>query len=177
MTAYRALIEQTAAALAIDPNVIEAIVLKESEDDPWAYRSEPQYRYLWNVRTHAPFRPLTHAEIASEDPPLDFPTLAGTRTQEWWAQQASWGLMQIMGAVAREHGFTGAYLTRLVDPTVNLTIGGQVLASLLVWSGGDLRQTFAAYNGGRGGWKKPDPQHYATSVLAKLRVIEQEHTS
>jgi len=37
-------------------------------------------------------------------------------------QRTSWGLMQIMGAVARERGFRG-WLTELCDPQANLEWG------------------------------------------------------
>lgn len=175
MTVYRPLIEHVAAARSLDPNLVEAFVLKESSGDRWAWNPEPRYRYLWNVRTQQPFRALTFAEQASEQPPADFPCLAGDRDQEWWGQQASWGLLQVMGAVAREHGFTGRFLTELCDPGVNLTIGCTVLAQLLTWSGGDIRKAAAAYNGGRGGYTTVVPQQYAAVVLGLLATVEAEH--
>jgi hypothetical protein len=102
------LIEEAARTSGLNVDFVTAIVLVESAGDPFAWNPEPRYRALWNVRTKAPFRALTDAEIASEVPPVDFPYLLGGRDQEWWAQQASWGLMQIMGAVAREEGFAPA---------------------------------------------------------------------
>jgi soluble lytic murein transglycosylase-like protein len=136
MTPYRSLIEAAAQARDLDPNLVEAQILKESTGNPWAYNPEPRYRYLWNVATNQPFRPLTLGERVSEEPPPDFPFLRGDRDQEWWAQQASWGLCQVMGATAREEGFRGPYLTQLCDPATNLPIGCSVLAKLLLWSAG-----------------------------------------
>jgi hypothetical protein len=107
MTPYRSLIEAAAQARNLDPNLVEGLILQESSGNTFSWNPEPRYRYLWNVATHQPFRPLTFAERASEEPPTDFPFLKGDRDQEWWAQQASWGLMQIMGATAREENFRG----------------------------------------------------------------------
>src|SRR5688572_17064220 len=77
----------------------------ESSDNPYAWNPEPKYRYLWDVRRNKPFRALASYEVDSKVPPSDFFGKSGDRDQEWWAQQASWGLMQVMGAVARERGF------------------------------------------------------------------------
>jgi hypothetical protein len=45
------------------------------------------------------------------------------------ARSISWGLMQVMGQVAREHGFSGKYLSALCDPAAGLELGCTVLAS------------------------------------------------
>jgi hypothetical protein len=174
MTPYRSLIEAAAQARDLDPNLSRADsagVVRQ----PWAWNVEPRYRYLWNVATHQPFRPLTFAERASEEPPADFPFLKGDRDQEWWAQQASWGLMQIMGATAREEGFRGPYLTQLCDPATNLTIGCSVIAKLLLWSAGNVHLALAAYNAGIGGASSEAGQRYATSVLVFYRSVEVAH--
>lgn len=175
MTGYRDLIEQCAAQHGIDPSLVEAIVIRESAGTPWAWNPEPQYRYLWNVMQHAPFRPLTMGERVSEAPPDDFPFIAGDRDQEWWAQQASWGLMQIMGAVAREHGFTGPYLSQLCDPMTNLTIGCDVLTKLIHWAGGNVRQALTAYNGGKGGLENVRAKAYANYVLKLYASVQRAH--
>lgn len=130
-------------------SLILAIIWQESSGNQWAYNPEPRYPYLWNVRLDAPFRKQTPAEIASETPPADWPCYTGDPDQEWWAQQASWGLMQLMGAAAREQRFHGNYLTELCDPYVNLEFGVRHLwnyafqcgnrtrdAALLRWNGG-----------------------------------------
>ena len=152
----------------IDPNLLYGLVMVESGGDTYAWNPEPKYRYFWNVRRSEPFRPVTRNEVTSKIPPIDFPFLAGDRDQEWWAQQASWGLMQVMGAVAREHGFTGRYLTQLLEPGVGLEHGCRVLSSLLKWSGGNVEQALASYNGGRGGNSAPPYRNaaYAAKVLA-----------
>ena len=150
-TKYFELIKSTAHLYQLDPLLLEAVVVKESSGNPWAWNPEPQYRYLWDVRLRRPFRTLTPEEIKSEIPPKDFPTLAGDRDQEYWGQQASWGLMQLMGAVARELGFKGGYLPEICDPGINLRLGAQHLSSRLRWAQGNVPAALAAYNGGTAG--------------------------
>jgi len=164
-------VRQSARDAHLDPALVVALVAQESSGDPWAYNPEPRYRYFWNVRTQSPFRRLTAEEIEREVPPVDFPTIAGDRDQEWWAQQASWGLLQIMGAVARETGFTGRYLTELCDPVLNLTLGCRLLHQLMLWAHGETWQAVAAYNGGRGGWQRAGPQRYTAEVRQRMVLV------
>ena len=89
----------------LDADLITAMVRVESDGNPWAWNPEPSYRYLYDVRKQRPFRPLSVTEAITKRPPADFHALAGDPDQEWWGQQASWGLMQVMGALARELGF------------------------------------------------------------------------
>jgi soluble lytic murein transglycosylase-like protein len=105
---------------------------------------------------------VTDAEIANEVPPEDFPYLAGGRDQEWWAQQASFGLAQVMGAVARERGFRGLYLPELCDPETGMLYGIKHLDKFLQKY--DLRTALLRYNGG-GNPAYPD------EVMKKLSAI------
>jgi hypothetical protein len=165
--------EQLCTVYRVDPTVIVALIDVESDGNPYAWNPEPKYRYFWNVKTRAPFRKLTAEESANETPPKDFPCLAGDSDQEWWAQQASWGLMQVMGAVAREAGYQGPYLTRLCDPYLNLEFGIRHFKSQLDWAKGDTRAALAAYNGGRAGNSPGKPLRnagYADKVLSRRKV-------
>jgi hypothetical protein len=144
------LLQSTAARHGLEPALVAAVVQVESGGNPYAWNPEPRYRWFWNVRTNRPFRTLSQAEISNEDPPADFPTLAGDPDQEWWAQQASWGLMQVMGAVAREHGYTRRYLTQLTDPEDSLEYGCRQLLSLRgrFEKAHGIEGVLAAYNAG-----------------------------
>jgi hypothetical protein len=148
LTPYGELIDRTAATFRLDGALLRAQIMIESSGLPFAWNPEPRYRYLWNVRTQQPFRPLTATERISEAPPADFPFLAGDRDQEWWGQQASWGLMQTMGAVAREYGFAGKYLPELCDPAVGVFYGARYLRRCLNRSHEDYTAGLALYNGG-----------------------------
>lgn len=166
-------IRSAARRQKLDPKLVAAVMLVESGGNRWAWNPEPRYRWLWNVRTKAPFRALTNAEVEASSVPLDFPALAGDRDQEWQGQRASWGLMQVMGAVARELGFAGSYLTELTDPFVNLTYGCMHLAKMLEWAGGNYERALAAWNGGKMGNVSPPYRNavYAAKVLGRVDSI------
>lgn len=137
-----------AKVYALPPRLVLAMIRVESGGDTWAWNPEPHYPYLWNVSKNTPFRPLTAAERSSETPPGDFPTWAGDRDAEWWGQQASWGCLQVMGAVAREYGFRG-HLPGLCDVRVGIEYGCKHLSALVRrHSDKGMRAVAAAYNAG-----------------------------
>ncbi len=164
---HDASIKAAADLYHLDPILITAIVQKESSGNQWAWNPEPRYRYLWDVRTNQPFRTLTLTERASGTPPLDFHAHRGDPDQEWWGQRASWGLMQVMGATARELGFAGDYIPQILHPETNLALGCKLMSQLLGWAK-DTRRALAAYNAGRGGVDSLQGQNYATSVLKRM---------
>ena len=145
------LIRETAAAKGLPAFVVRALVIKESTGCVWACRAEPKYRYLWDISLRRPFRRLTDQELLSKQAPADFPAPLGvSRNTEYWGQQMSWGYMQIMGAVARECGYTGQFLVGLCEPAINIEIGSRHLLDLsrrylatAGWPG-----VVAAYNAG-----------------------------
>lgn len=159
-------IERHARRHNLEPGMVAAIVTVESGGNAFAWRPEPAYRWLWDVRQGKPFRSLTPVEISRPFAPADFPALAGSRDQEWNAQRASWGLMQIMGALARELDYDGLYLTRLTDPEINLDLGCRHLEGLLRWAEGNGDKAIGAYNAGRGGWDSDAALKYRTKVKA-----------
>lgn len=134
--------------LLLDPQLVTSIIQIESSGCPWAWNPEPQYVYLWDVEHDQPFRRLTVEERASEKPPADFPAPWGVDPDaEFWGQQTSWGLMQVMGAVAREYGFKGKFLSELCDPVVGVWHGCKKLAALRRRYA-VLEDVIAAYNAG-----------------------------
>ena len=146
----RAIAAAEAGKAGLPPELVRAVIQTESCWNPWAWNPEHQYRWYWNVKTRRPFRTLSQSEVESERPPHDFETLAGDPDQEWWGQSASWGLMQVMGAVARELGFRGDYLPNILLPELNIALGCQQLGRLrdrwhkrLGWDG-----VISAYNAG-----------------------------
>jgi hypothetical protein len=137
-----------AKAADIPAPFVLALVEVESGGNPWAWNPEPAYRYYWNTKTGRPFRALTPAETASRVPPCDFPAFPGAdRDAEFWGQGVSWGLMQVMGAVARERGFGAPFLTALCDPAENCRIGVAVFRSMMERFG-KAPSAIAAYNAG-----------------------------
>lgn len=168
-TAIQELAEREARRHDLNPAWVLGIIAVESGGDTYAWNPEPHYRYLWDISRGKPFRALSAAERASEIPPRDFPCPPGVdRDAEWWGQQASWGLMQVMGAVAREMGYAGRHLPGLCAPAVGLAVGCQFLSRLMNRYG-QPEPTIAAYNAGSprlsagGGYEN---QQYVDKVLA-----------
>jgi hypothetical protein len=165
-----ALAADAAIKHGLPPALVQALCLVESGWNPFAFNPEPRYRFLWDTKARAPFRGLTQNEIASNVPPADFPCLIGDRDQEWWLQRGSLGLMQVMGAVAREEGFMGGYLTELTVPGVALEFGCRHLARFAKrflaehgWEG-----VMMAYNGGPGALKARSNPEYPAKILKAL---------
>lgn len=131
------------------PALVWGIVQVESGGNPRAWNPEPSYRWSWNYGKGEPMRLLTKAEIESSFPPAGFTAPRGVPVDaEWWGQRASWGLMQVMGAVAREAGFTGLFFTELCDPATGLDMGCRILSRLMLEYGGQAHLAVSAYNAG-----------------------------
>ena len=132
---------EIAAAHALDPALVCAVIEQESAWNPWAVRYEPAFlsRYV------APL--YTAGKISA--------TEAYTRAM-------SWGLMQLMGQVARESGFSAASLAELCDPKTGVEFGCQVLSKQMSRAKGDAMQALQAWNGGAN-------PNYANEVIARKR--------
>jgi len=135
-----ALAKATAQRHNIWPELVCAIVEQESGFNPWAIRYEPAFfqKYV------APF--CAKALIKSET--------------EARARAISWGLMQVMGQVAREAGFVGQFLSALCESTTGLEIGCRVLNHKILMADGNVRKALLLWNGGG----RPE---YADEVLAR----------
>jgi len=118
-----ALARQTAAKYGLDAALACAVVEQESAWNTFAIRYEPGFFDRYIV-------PL-HIANATEERARSF----------------SWGLMQVMGQVAREHGFEGS-LAVLCDPATGLDVGCKVLAHKLAAANGDLEAGLLRWNGG-----------------------------
>jgi soluble lytic murein transglycosylase-like protein len=76
------------------------------------------------------------------------PALPLAPTTEELCLAISWGLMQVMGETAREHGFRGKFLNALCDPATGLSVGCVVLSHKLAKTEGDVRAGLLLWNGG-----------------------------
>jgi hypothetical protein len=174
MFLYNREVEIIATKYQLLPSLVIAVCMIESEGYTWWNNPEPKYKYFWDVKLKKPFREVSKLEIADKYPPPDFYDLRGLRgidaDQEWWNQQCSWGLMQVMGAVAREAGFQEYCLTQLCNPTYGIEYGCAVLARNIKWSKGNLAQAIAAYNAGYGNWQNASV--YSNKVLARQIQIQ-----
>ena len=116
----------------LDPELVAAIVMTESSGNKYAIRYEPAFlvRYV--------------------EPTMDDSRFAscGHRITEKISRATSWGLMQVMGLVARENGFKGKFLSQLCNPKIGLDMGCFHFAKLLRRHDGDNIRGLLAYNGG-----------------------------
>ena len=133
------LARNAAAAQSLDPALVCAVVEQESGWNPWAMRFEPHFFAKYVAAQY------TNNRISAS---------------EAYARGFSWGLMQVMGQVAREAGFDALYLSALCDPEQGLAIGCQVLRKKLDAAKGDTARGLLAWNGGA------NPA-YAAQVLAR----------
>lgn len=122
-----ALVRKAAAAQSLDPALVCAVVEQESGWNPWAMRYEPLFfaKYVANLYTN---NKITASEA--------------------YARGFSWGLMQVMGQVAREMGFDGTFLSALCDPEQGLSVGCKLLHKKLDAADGDTTRGLLAWNGG-----------------------------
>jgi soluble lytic murein transglycosylase-like protein len=122
-----ALARKAAAAQSLDPALVCAVVEQESSWNPWAMRYEPAFfaKYVAHLYTN---NKITASEA--------------------YARGFSWGLMQVMGQVAREMGFDGTFLSAVCDPEQGLAIGCKLLRKKLDAMDGDTTRGLLAWNGG-----------------------------
>jgi soluble lytic murein transglycosylase-like protein len=122
-----AMASRAAAAQLIEPALVCAVVEQESGWNPWAMRYEP----LFFAKYVAPL--YTNSKVSAS---------------EAYARGFSWGLMQVMGQVARESGFDPLFLSALCDPELGLAVGCKVLRKKLDTMPGDTMRGLLAWNGG-----------------------------
>lgn len=166
---WRELVEAIAAPHGFDVDLVLAIIAQESRGRPAAWNPEPRYRWLVNYETGEPHE-VTEVQARMKMPPNGFPHPAGVDADaEFLGQQASWGLLQVMGAVARERGFRGTDFGALCEPWRGLHYGIRHL-SYLRKRFGDGDDMLATYNGGPAA--KGKNRSYVAAVHAKLEEIE-----
>lgn len=122
------LIVEAADFYNLDKNFVAAIVMTESGGDPCATRYEHHYRWLVNPRDYADKNGISQA------------------TEEIH-QKTSWGLMQVMGGLARDLRFSGPIVEMCIEPKTGLDLGCKYLKQQLERYG-TYEKAVAAYNAG-----------------------------
>jgi soluble lytic murein transglycosylase-like protein len=133
------LARKAAAAQSLDAALVCAVAEQESAWNPWALRFEPAFFAKYVAPLYTNFK---------------------VTASEAYARGFSWGLMQVMGQVARESGFEEPFLSALCDPERSLALGCRVLRKKFDASGGDATRALLAWNGGANA-------EYAAQVLAR----------
>lgn len=149
------IIASTSSAFLVDPILVRAICIKESGLISWRTRFEPAWRYF-----------VTPESFAGQ--------LGITPETEKVHQQTSWGLMQLMGSVAREIGFDG-HLTQLCDPEVGVHFGVKKIMEIQKRYQ-SLDDIIAAYNAGTA-IKHGDQymnQGYVDGVLRNMKSLSDD---
>lgn len=150
---YDGLVVKAALQFRLDANLLRAIIAVESGGNPWKNRFEPVCKYEVSPR-----------EFAAK--------LCISYETELHNQHSSFGLMQVMGFLARELGFTDDILM-LCDPTIGLFYGCKQLRRLSDRYGIE-EDVISAYNQGSprktiGGMFMN--QDYCNKVDSQLRVL------
>lgn len=79
------------------------------------------------------------------------------------ARASSWGIMQCLGATAREVGYDRQYLSSLVFPEIGIEYGARIFKKKLDAASGDYYKATLLYNGGS------DPE-YPIKILGHIRT-------
>ena len=151
-------IAETKRSQWVSTDLILALIWQESSGNPWAERHERYYQYFWDTKKELPLYDKTKSVSENRQTALNI--LGPT---EFSAQSTSRGLLQVMGAVARERGFGGLYLTELCDPETGIEYGVKHLDAFARRH--ELRTALLRYNGG-------GRELYADEVLKKLAAIQ-----
>jgi soluble lytic murein transglycosylase-like protein len=135
------LARQIAAEHSLEPALVCAVIEQESAWNPWAVRYEPGFlsRYVAPLYTAGKFS-----------------------ATEAYTRAMSWGLMQVMGQVAREFGFEDSSLAELCEPATGIEFGCRILATRVARAKGDIAAALLAWNGGAS-------PNYPAEVLARKR--------
>lgn len=120
----------------LEIDLLIGLILQESLGQENAVRYEPAFykRYLQNKK---------RSQIAGYWP---LGTIPNNNT-EYNLRSTSFGLMQIMGQVAREYQFTNRWLTDLLNPEINIMLGARILNDYIT-KRGNPTAGLLRYNGG-----------------------------
>ena len=129
----------------IDPSIVMAIVSVESNGNACATRFEPNYRWTLDIKEHARRNYIRYDTEEKQ-------------------QKTSWGLGQIMGAVARERGFTGQ-LVELCKPKTGLMYSIDHFLKFFDKYEEDIEKAFAAYNAG-------SPRYIVGGVFVNQKYVD-----
>jgi hypothetical protein len=120
---------------SLPPALLAAFIQEESNFNQWATRTEPHYKKKKIVITAARKWSKRHGGIPTYYTELD-------------DRSRSYGLMQVMGQLAREQGFDAKYLPELFVPLNSISQGAIKLRQLLNKYKGDTLSAISAYNQG-----------------------------
>ncbi len=155
---FKPIIAKHSIKFGVDSDLIRSIIMVESSGIPYRARFEPDWKYFYFQREYAE-------------------KLGITVETETMFQATSWGLMQIMGGVARELGYK-LHLTALCNPDLNIEYGTMKIKSIMQRYGNSEMDVIAAYNAGSviktysGIYKNEKYVDKVYSFLRQLRALK-----
>jgi soluble lytic murein transglycosylase-like protein len=151
MTNYKEIVDRCCEKHGLREDIVMAICAVESNYDTYAMRYELHWRYHFNVEYYASINKIT-------------------KDTEHQLQSFSYGVMQVMGSVARELGFQGP-LVKVCVPDIGIDLGCKKLKQQLVRYDGEYDKAISAYNQGtayrelNGDFRN---QNYVNKVMEKV---------
>lgn len=131
-----------AVTFGLESELVCAICEQESSWNPLAVRFEPGFKAMYVDR------------------------IPGLTAEERVDRSTSWGLLQLMGQVARELGFMGQ-LDGLLVPEVGLAWGCRHLEGRIKHADGNMEKALLLWNGGGN-------KGYPAQVLARMDNYKSE---
>ena len=131
----KTLIDRIAINHGLDPKIVIAVIHVESLGNPNAVRFEAAFKWF-------------------KEPQFLAKKIGCTLDTMVFMQKTSWGLMQVMGAVAYEHNLADEadpnrrWASALTNPSLGLNYGCRHLKVKFEKYGPDPTLTYAAYNAG-----------------------------
>jgi soluble lytic murein transglycosylase-like protein len=138
------LAKDIAKKFMLDGALVCAVIEQESNWNPWSMRYEPAFFSKYVAALY------TNNQVSAS---------------EAYARAMSWGLMQVMGQVARENGVNFTYLSALCDPEAGISVGCTVLVKKLEAEKNDVIKGLLRWNGGTN-------PNYAAQVLARMKTYQ-----
>ena len=130
------LVDLAAYNYSLEPKLIRAIAITESNLNPYAVRYEKAFKYLFQVD-----------ELAKK--------VGCTKNTMHSMQKTSWGIMQVMGAVAYENGLAERkdenerWASAMLNPILSIDVGCSFIREkVLKKSGLNPKSIYAVYNAG-----------------------------
>ena len=146
---HQDLINEIARKHGLNPELVAAIIITESAFETEAVRYESRWSYHLEVDKYAKALNISYQT-------------------EFHLQKFSYGLMQVMGSVARECQYTGSLL-KLCRPDLGVEYGCIHFAKYMRRYN-DIKKSLSAYNGGPGAIKSDGTfsnEKYVSKVMTR----------
>lgn len=150
------LIHRNSKKFDLDPKIVAALIYQESSGDPFAAREEEIFYYTY---------------VNNGKPLIGYVPKGITLETEMRLRSFSFGLMQIMGQVARENGYKRKNLGMLFLPEENIKLGCKLLSGWIAQKG-SVAKGLLRYNG-HGSYPALVMSHVNSGRYKKILITEE----